>query len=902
MYLPGTFTRVDTNYFESEGSRPDADWPNWRGRLVADIWPGRKASSPRYFHVFKNALYFSADDGVHGRELWRTSHDILQQDQYATELVKDIFPGNRGSNPTWLTSMGNKLYFASNGVDTTWMNFGDSCGGFRQSTINTNVYYAVSNSTTWRPDYVYDCPAGFHWADTEEGLAMVEKGQQGAHPGGGSMLKGEPSYYNQCGWKGYTFEGSRRRLFRFSDSHVTGSYKSAGTQEDAELIVTNFQTNEFAGIICVRGQDEVEIDNSRCRKQQVQQTARMPGLPVRPCYIRGGNELWVTDSTQNGTYRVADIRPGVGNADPEFLVPHEPSGLIFFAATAEPSGRELWRTDGTQSGTKLIEDINFGGRSSNPKFLTLNDTSDGSLPLVYFQATNREWGEELWISDGVVGTYGDNAAGSGSGTRLVKDIRAGQDGSKPHSLLAFNGILLFIADDGIHGEELWRSDGTGTGTTQVRDICPGARGSKSSQLTLYEGMAYFTADDCTYGNELWRSDGTLSGTVQVKDLCVGKCGGFPNFFTRFTPPVVGGKEELYFSANMGVDGAQLWITDGSESGTRRAFQHVKPDIDIDEESHHMDFPSELGVYHGSIYWSGNEGRADIELPRGGVGGGHVSMSAGLNNAVVINDIDAGENLLDIKVSCKKGKLSIASSAGLTFIEGDGILDPSMHFKATLIDINEAFRWIQYSALPNENGEDEVLIRVNDTAFSGDYDVWEESSNTIRVWIEERNDPPTIDRAPHNPDKWFARGTRTGTGQPQTDSVTLGVLSVVDGFVVDDIDMGPRDLLRVDLEALYGKITLNSIDGLSFGGQRGMGTGIANRMMSFTGTLADVNEALFLLRYLCTLDDDCFGNDDTEGEKIVIRVRDIDTSGKFETLTAVKTLELKVIQPSVDVVN
>jgi ELWxxDGT repeat protein len=883
--------------FRSEGSRPDADWPNWRGRLVADIWPGRKASSPRYFQVFSNALYFSADDGVHGRELWRTSHDILQQDQYATELVKDIFPGSRGSNPTWLTTMGGKLYFASNGVDTTWMNFDDSCGGFRQSSVNAAVHYAVSNSTTWRPDYVYDCPAGYHWADTEEGLGMVEKGNDGAHPGGTSTLKGKPTYYNQCGWNGYDFEGARRRLFRFSDSHLTGSYKSAGTQEDAEIIVTNFQTSEFAGIVCVRGQDEAEIDNSRCRIQQVRQTARMPDLPVRPCYIRGGNELWVSDSTQNGTYRVADIRPGVGSADPAFLVSHDPSGFMFFAATAEPDGRELWRTDGTQAGTQLIEDINTGERSSNPKYLTLNDTSESSVPLVYFQAENREWGEELWISDGVIGTYGDNAAGSGSGTKLVKDIQAGQVGSKPHSLLMLDGVLLFIADDGVHGEELWRSQGIALNTYMVRDICPGTEGSKSSQLTAYNGVAYFTADDCTFGNELWRSDGTLSGTVLLKDLCVGACSGFPNFFTRFTPPVVNGVEELYFSANMGVDGAQLWISDGTKDGTRRAFQHIKPDIDIDEASHHLDFPSELGVYHGSLYWSGNEGRADIELPRGGVGGGHMSMSAGLNNAIVVEDVDIGENTFDVKLSCRKGQLSLATSAGLAFSDGDGVLDRSMHFTANAINLNEAFRWIQYRALPNENGEDEILVRVNDTAFSGAYDVWEESSNAIRIWIEEKNDPPTIDRAPHNPDMWFAPGTGTGTGQPKSDTVTLGALSVLDGFTVNDIDMGPLDVVRVDLEALYGKITLNSIDGLSFGGQRGMGTGIANRVMSFTGTLNDVNEALFLLRYLCTAEDGCLGTDSTGGEKIVIRVRDVDSSGNFETLTAMKTIEVKVIEPS-----
>ena len=100
---------------------------------------------------------------------------------------------------------------------------------------------------------------------------------------------------------------------------------------------------------------------------------------------------------------------------------------------------------------------------------------------------------------------------------------------------------------------------------------------------------YFTANDGTWGHELYKTDGTLSGTVLLKDLCTGTCSGSPNFFTGL-PPIVNGIQELYFTANMGIDGAQLWITDGTTNNTRRAFQHVSADIDIDEQSHHLDFP------------------------------------------------------------------------------------------------------------------------------------------------------------------------------------------------------------------------------------------------------------------------------------------------------------------------
>jgi ELWxxDGT repeat protein/cysteine-rich repeat protein len=198
---------------------------------------------------------------------------------------------------------------------------------------------------------------------------------------------------------------------------------------------------------------------------------------------------------------------------------------------------------------KRIADIRPGAADSHPYGLTALGRS------VIFQAFRDDVGTELWRSDGTE-----------AGTVLVRDIRPGKASSNPYGFTRFKDAVMFQADGG-NGTELWISDGTSDGTRLVRELASGEWGSYPEGFAVLRDVVLFAAWDSLHGVELWRTDGTADGTFLLRDLNPNGDGAPQELIVPRLVDFRAGRL-AYFTADDGVSGRQLWVSDGTADGTR----------------------------------------------------------------------------------------------------------------------------------------------------------------------------------------------------------------------------------------------------------------------------------------------------------------------------------------------
>ena len=328
----------------------------------------------------------------------------------------------------------------------------------------------------------------------------------------------------------------------------------------------------------------------------------------------GNFELWKTNGTGAGTVKVHEFNPN-GNGNPRRFTDF--NNKVFFAVTGNNTGEELGFTDGTSAGSGIIE-ILAGATGSEPQqFKEFN----GEL---YFSANGAN-GRELWKTDGTP-----------SGTVQLRNINASGD-SNPEKLTIYNNKLYFVADDGVNGKELWETNGTASGTVLVSDLNPGATGSNPTELTVYKGRLYFSGITAATGREIYRV-GTGGGISLFRDIVAGTTGCNAEKFFHYQA-----QNLLLFVAGNGNTNKELWFTNGS-----LVFTNQLKDIYPGNSSSSINSisGSNFMEYNNKVYFTANDGTNGHELwtTDGTTNGTNLvgntaisSLSAYPKNLVVVNN-------------------------------------------------------------------------------------------------------------------------------------------------------------------------------------------------------------------------------------------------------------------------
>ena len=487
--------------------------------LVADINEGTENAFFEFaeFEVFNDELYFAANDGSNGRELWKTDGT-----PDGTELVSDIFGGDRekSSNPGLFVEFRDELYFtAIDGAgDELWKTDGTGSG----TQLVIDIFPGVESST---PETLF--PFGDQLLFSAEG------------PGSGDEL-----------WISDGTTNGTRLLKDISDGTSSAQPASySGFFEFNGKVYFDGTTDQGVELWRTDGTEagtEIVIDSN---------PGFADGWPTNLFEFKGDlyftSETFEEDDSFGHIYRVDGA---TGQASRAFDVPanwREPilvqDDTFYFAGFEEVNGEELYRSDGTPEGTFAVRDIMRGINDSKPRNLTAwNDK-------VYFAAGGELDSEQrliyrLWVTDGTL-----------QGTRQVSSEEIYADSK----MIGYEGELYYTGLSEDLGWELFRTDGGSAGTV-VQDINPDENNSFALPKTVFNDKLYFLADNLTAGWEIWEWDGDAATMVNVH-IGGGDIAEDPETFEFFRFG-----NDLVFVGSTPFEGRELFAIRGPETVDRLA--------------------------------------------------------------------------------------------------------------------------------------------------------------------------------------------------------------------------------------------------------------------------------------------------------------------------------------------
>ncbi len=533
---------------------------------VTDIHPGPGDANPRYMTLFQNALYFAATDGVHGEELWRLP---LGSSGATPQRVTDIAPGAAGSTPRELTVAGSTLFFVATNatigaelyaVDAatpgssrlvkdiqTGPNF---TGPVHLTPFGTQLLFSAYESSRGREPWISDGTT----AGTVR-LRDVNPRSADSSPSDFVVSSGRAWFLATTAANGrevWTTDGTSNGTTLFLDV-VPGSASS----DPAELIVVRNLFSSRLVFVATTPTNGRELFYTSTGTASVNVLdLRRGSLSSNPSELTpyGSQVAFASENSQgDALLHVFDpiftgfttISFDVLGALPPSIDQIEATGVQLYCRVGTGA---ILTSDGTQAGSSLLSFSQNGGQlaalpggraafrlnfsawgiepvvTDGQSFELLADVNPGVGTLDSSPAEFTALPPDVLDGSAVVATANDGVHGrelvtlvGSTGAQTVIDIRPGPDSSELQQLTRIGDEVWFLANDGTHGFELWRTRGDAASTSLVLDFAPGAADSDIEHLLAYGDRACFVVNDGS-NVDFWITDGTPAGTSMLANV------------------------------------------------------------------------------------------------------------------------------------------------------------------------------------------------------------------------------------------------------------------------------------------------------------------------------------------------------------------------------------------------